>query len=168
VVLVIFIFLQEWRATIIPAITVPVSLIGAMAFAYALGFSLNNLTLFALVLATGLVVDDAIIVVEAIAAKIEEGLSPPQAAMAAMQELSGAVIATSLVLMAVFIPVSFFPGATGIMYQQFALVIIFSIAISTFSALSFTPSTAALFLRHASGEGQGWLSLVLSPVQPGF
>jgi HAE1 family hydrophobic/amphiphilic exporter-1 len=168
VVLVIFIFLQEWRATIIPAITVPVSLIGAMAFAYALGFSLNNLTLFALVLATGLVVDDAIIVVEAIAAKIEAGLSPSQAAIEAMQELSGAVIATSLVLIAVFIPVSFFPGATGIMYQQFALVIIFSIAISTFNALSFTPSTAAIFLRHASGEGQGWLGWFFRQFNRGF
>jgi hydrophobic/amphiphilic exporter-1 (mainly G- bacteria), HAE1 family len=155
VVLVIFVFLQDWRATIIPAIAIPVSLIGALAIAYFLGFSLNTLTMFALVLATGLVVDDAIIVVEAISAKMEQGLGRRQAALEAMGELSGAVIATSLVLMAVFIPVSFFPGATGIIYRQFALIIIFAIAISLFNALSFTPSMSGLFLRHADGEGRG-------------
>lgn len=155
VVLVIFVFLQDWRATIIPAIAIPVSLIGALGIAYVLGFSLNTLTLFALVLATGLVVDDAIIVVEGIAAKMEQGSPPQQAAFEAMGELSGAVIATSLVLMAVFIPVSFFPGATGIMYRQFALIIIFSIGISLFNALSFTPSLSGLFLRHTDSEGRG-------------
>ncbi|MEH2002677.1 MAG: efflux RND transporter permease subunit [Nostoc sp.] len=155
VVLVIFIFLQDWRATIIPAVAVPVSLIGALGFAYVLGFSLNTLTMFGLVLATGLVVDDAIIVVEGIAAKMEQGLDRRQAAFEAMGELSGAVIATSLVLMAVFIPVSFFPGATGIMYRQFALIIIFSIGISLFNALSFTPSMSGLFLHHTEGEGRG-------------
>ncbi|WP_445633501.1 RND transporter, hydrophobe/amphiphile efflux-1 family protein [Nostoc sp. DSM 114161] len=147
VVLVIFLFLQDWRATIIPIVAIPVSLIGALAFAYAFGFSLNNLTLFGLILATGLVVDDAIIVVEAIAAKIEQGVRPLQASFEAMEELTGAVVATSLVLMAVFIPVAFFPGSTGKMYQQFALVIAFSIAISTFNALSFSPSMAAILLR---------------------
>lgn len=108
VVLVIYLFLQNWRATIIPIVAIPVSLIGALAFAYVFGFSLNNLTLFGLILATGLVVDDAIIVVEAIAGKIEQGVRPLQASVEAMEELSGAVVSTSLVLMAVFIPVAFF------------------------------------------------------------
>jgi HAE1 family hydrophobic/amphiphilic exporter-1 len=168
VVLVIFVFLQDWRATIIPAIAVPVSLIGALAFAYVLGFSLNTLTMFGLVLATGLVVDDAIIVVEGIAAKMEQGSPPKQAAFEAMGELSGAVIATSLVLMAVFIPVSFFPGATGIMYRQFALIIIFSIGISLFNALSFTPSMSAIFLRHTEGEGRGPLGWFFRQFNRGF
>ncbi|MEH2438477.1 MAG: efflux RND transporter permease subunit [Nostoc sp.] len=168
VVLVIFVFLQDWRATIIPAIAIPVSLIGALAIAYVLGFSLNTLTLFALVLATGLVVDDAIIVVEAIAAKMEQGSTPKQAAFQAMGELSGAVIATSLVLIAVFIPVSFFPGATGIMYRQFALIIIFSIGISLFNALSFTPSLSGLFLRHTDSEGRGLLGWFFRQFNRGF
>ncbi|MBN3898577.1 MAG: efflux RND transporter permease subunit [Nostoc sp. NOS(2021)] len=168
VVLVIFIFLQDWRATIIPAIAVPVSLIGALGFAYVLGFSLNTLTMFGLVLATGLVVDDAIIVVEGIAAKMEQGLDRRQAAFEAMGELSGAVIATSLVLMAVFIPVSFFPGATGIMYRQFALIIIFSIGISLFNALSFTPSMSGLFLHHTEGEGRGPLGWFFRQFNRGF
>ncbi|MCW5317884.1 efflux RND transporter permease subunit [Nostoc sp. KVJ3] len=168
VVLVIFVFLQDWRATIIPAIAVPVSLIGALAFAYLLGFSLNTLTMFGLVLATGLVVDDAIIVVEGIAAKMEQGLDRRQAAFEAMGELSGAVIATSLVLMAVFIPVSFFPGATGIMYRQFALIIIFSIGISLFNALSFTPSMSGLFLHHTEGEGRGPLGWFFRQFNRGF
>jgi HAE1 family hydrophobic/amphiphilic exporter-1 len=147
VVLVIFLFLQNWRATIIPLVAIPVSLVGALAFAYVFGFSLNNLTLFGLILATGLVVDDAIIVVEAIASKIEQGVRPFQASVEAMDELTGAVVSTSLVLMAVFIPVAFFPGSTGKMYQQFALIIAFSIAISTFNALSFSPSISAILLR---------------------
>jgi hydrophobic/amphiphilic exporter-1 (mainly G- bacteria), HAE1 family len=168
VVLVIFVFLQDWRATVIPAIAVPVSLIGALAIAYILGFSLNTLTMFALVLATGLVVDDAIIVVEGITAKMEEGLPAQQAAFEAMEELSGAVIATSLVLIAVFIPVSFFPGATGIMYRQFALIIIFSIAISLFNALSFTPSMSGLFLKRSEGEGRGPLGWFFRQFNRGF
>jgi HAE1 family hydrophobic/amphiphilic exporter-1 len=156
VILVIFLFLQNWRATIIPLVAIPVSLIGALAFAYIFKFSLNNLTLFGLILATGLVVDDAIIVVEAVARKVEEGKRPFQASVEAMQELTGAVVATSLVLMAVFIPVAFFPGSTGKMYQQFALVIAFSIAISTFNALSFSPSIAAILLRPPQ-PARGWL-----------
>jgi hydrophobic/amphiphilic exporter-1 (mainly G- bacteria), HAE1 family len=168
VVLVIFVFLQDWRATIIPAVAIPVSLVGALAIAYILGFSLNTLTMFALVLATGLVVDDAIIVVEGISAKMEKGLPARQAAFESMEELSGAVIATSLVLIAVFIPVSFFPGATGIMYRQFALIIIFSIAISLFNALSFTPSMSALFLRHTEGEGRGPLGWFFGQFNRGF
>jgi HAE1 family hydrophobic/amphiphilic exporter-1 len=137
VVLVIFVFLQDWRATIIPAVAIPVSLIGSAIFAKLFGFSINSLTMFGLVLATGLVVDDAILVVEAIAAKIQnQGMSARQASYEAMNELTGAVISTSLVLMAVFVPVSFFPGATGLLYKQFALIIAFSIAVSVFNALT--------------------------------
>lgn len=148
VILVIFVFLQDWRATIIPTIAIPVSLIGAMIFAKLLGFSINSLTLFGLVLATGLVVDDGIIVVEAIAAKLQQpNITARQASFEAMHELTGAVVATSLALMAVFIPVAFFPGATGLLYKQFALIIAFSIAVSTFNALTFSPSVSALLLR---------------------
>ncbi len=158
VVLVIFLFLQDWRTTIIPVIAIPVSLVGALAFTYLFGFSLNNLTMLGLILATGLVVDDAIVVVEAISVKIEQGLTPKQASLEAMEELTGAVIATSVVLMAVFIPVAFFPGTTGRIYQQFALTIAFSIAVSTFNALSFSPSIAAILLRpHQEPQGVfGW------------
>ncbi|WP_026732239.1 efflux RND transporter permease subunit [Fischerella sp. PCC 9605] len=158
VVLVIFIFLQDWRTTIIPLVAIPVSLIGAMAFAFLFGFSINNLTLFGLILATGLVVDDAIIVVEAVAAKMEQGMKPKQATFEAMQELTGAIISMSLVLMAVFIPVAFFPGSTGKLYQQFALVIAFSIAVSCFNALSFSPSMSAILLRSQHAEGRGPLN----------
>ncbi len=159
VTLVIFVFLQDWRATMIPAIAIPVSLIGSMIFAKLFSFSINTLTLFGVVLATGLVVDDAILVVEAIAAKMEnEGLSPRQASIEAMNELTGAVIATSLVLMAVFVPVAFFPGATGQLYKQFALIIAFSIAVSAFNALTFTPTVAALLLRPQQPHSSlfGW------------
>jgi hydrophobe/amphiphile efflux-1 (HAE1) family protein len=161
VFLVIFVFLQDWRTTIIPAIAIPVSLIGAMAFAYAFGFTLNQLTLFAVILATGLVVDDGIIVVEAIALKLGQGMKPVQAALESMGELTNAVIATSLVLMAVFIPVSFFPGTTGIVYKQFALIIAFSIAISTFNALSFSPSMGALLMRPVR-EAHGPIALLFA------
>jgi HAE1 family hydrophobic/amphiphilic exporter-1 len=131
VLLVVFVFLQDLRTTLIPAIAIPVSLIGALIFAKALNFSINSLTMLGLVLATGLVVDDGILVVEAIVAKMQnEGLSARQASFKAMEELSGAVIATSLVLMAVFVPVAFFPGATGLLYRQFALIIAFSIGVS--------------------------------------
>uniref|UniRef100_B8HPN2 Transporter, hydrophobe/amphiphile efflux-1 (HAE1) family n=1 Tax=Cyanothece sp. (strain PCC 7425 / ATCC 29141) TaxID=395961 RepID=B8HPN2_CYAP4 len=151
----IYIFLQDWRALVVPVIAIPVSLIGALAFAFVFGFSLNTLTMLGLVLATGLVVDDGIVVVEAIVEKIEQGLTPREAALAAMNELSGAVISTSLVLMAVFVPVAFFPGTTGRIYQQFALTIAFSIAVSTFNALSFSPSIGALLLRRKEGEMGG-------------
>ncbi|GAB1545409.1 efflux RND transporter permease subunit [Scytonema sp. NUACC21] len=147
VFLVIFIFLQDWRTTIIPSIAIPVSLIGTMACAYAFGFTLNQLTLFGVILATGLVVDDGIVVVEAISAKLSQGMKPLQAALDAMEELTSATIATSVVLMAVFIPVTFFPGTTGIVYKQFALIIAFSIAISTFNALSLSPSMSAIIMR---------------------
>ncbi|MGB5972561.1 MAG: efflux RND transporter permease subunit, partial [Nodosilinea sp.] len=132
VLLILFLFLQDWRATIVPAIAIPVALIGSMAFLLAFGFSINTLTLFGCILASGLVVDDAIVIVEAIAAKIDQGMRPRLAALDAMEELSGAVISTSLVLMAVFIPVAFFPGSTGKIYQQFALTIAFTVLVSTF------------------------------------
>ncbi|HHP7231898.1 MAG TPA: efflux RND transporter permease subunit [Xenococcaceae cyanobacterium] len=158
VILIIFIFLQDWRTTLIPAIAIPVSLIGAFAFLQVFGFQINTLTLFAMVLATGLVVDDGIVVVEAIATKVERGMKPRIAAIDTMNELSGAVIATSLVLAAVFIPVSFFPGTTGVIFQQFALTIVFAIALSTFNALTFSPSISGLLLRpHKETRGVlGW------------
>ncbi|MDZ8028967.1 MAG: efflux RND transporter permease subunit [Nostoc sp. DedQUE01] len=149
VVLVIFVFLQDWRTTIIPTVAIPVSLIGTCAALLVLGFQINTLTLFGFVLAIGIVVDDAIIVVEAVAVKLEQGMKPFQAAVEAMKELTGAIIATSLVLMAVFIPVAFIPGTTGIVYKQFALTIACSIAISTFNALTFSPSMAAILMRPA-------------------
>ncbi|BAY77924.1 transporter [Nostoc linckia NIES-25] len=149
VVLVIFVFLQDWRTTIIPTVAIPVSLIGTCAALLVLGFQINTLTLFGFVLAIGIVVDDAIIVVEAVAVKLEQGMRPFQAAVEAMKELTGAIIATSLVLMAVFIPVAFIPGTTGIVYKQFALTIACSIAISTFNALTFSPSMAAILMRPA-------------------
>jgi hydrophobic/amphiphilic exporter-1 (mainly G- bacteria), HAE1 family len=147
VVLILFIFLQDWRTTLIPAVAIPVSLIGAFAFLNIFQFQINTLTLFAMVLSTGVVVDDAIVVVEAIATKVERGMKPRLAAIETMNELTGAVIATSLVLMAVFIPVSFFPGSTGLIFKQFALTIVFAITLSTFNALSFSPGTAAILLR---------------------
>ena len=147
VVLILFLFLQNWKATLVPAIAIPVALIGTFALVLAFGFSLNQLTLFGLVLATGLVVDDAITVVEDTSAKKAEGMTSVQAAMATMDELFSAVIATSLVKMAVFLPVLFFPGATGTIYKQFAATILFSIGISTFNALTFSPMLAALLLE---------------------
>ncbi len=168
VVLVIFVFLQDWRTTVIPLIAIPVSLIGAMAFAFLFGFSINNLTLFGLILATGLVCDDAIVIVESCTEKIQkQGMTASQAAIASMEELSGATIATSLVLMAVFIPVAFFPGSTGKLYQQFALIIAFSIAVSTFNALSFSPSMAALLLKPAN-PARGPLGWFFGKFNQGF
>jgi HAE1 family hydrophobic/amphiphilic exporter-1 len=162
VILIIFVFLQDWRTTIIPAITIPVALIGTFAFVRAFNFSLNSLTLFGLTLASGVVVDDAIVVVEDISRKIqEEGLRPMQASVQAMRELTGAVIATSLVLMAVFVPVAFFPGTTGALYRQFALTIAFSIVISTFNALTLTPSLSALLLRRRQPT-RGWLGKIFA------
>ncbi|GAC1541475.1 MAG: efflux RND transporter permease subunit [Candidatus Velthaea sp.] len=147
VVAVIYLFLQDWRITLIPAITIPISLIGTFALMKILGFSINTLTLFGLTLATGLVVDDAIVVIENIARFIYEKKMPPQqAASEAMREISGAVIATSLVLLSVFIPVGFFPGTTGQLYKQFALTIACSISISLFVALTLTPVLSALLL----------------------
>jgi HAE1 family hydrophobic/amphiphilic exporter-1 len=153
VILVIFFFLEDWRSTIIPAVTIPVSLIGTFAFVKLLGFSINTLTLFGITLATGLVVDDAIVVIENIERHLQEGeTNPVKAASDAMREVTGAVIATSLVLVAVFVPVAFFPGTTGILFRQFALTIAFSISISAFNALTLTPSLSALLLGREHGE----------------
>jgi HAE1 family hydrophobic/amphiphilic exporter-1 len=157
VILVIFLFLEDWRSTIIPAVTIPVSLIGTFAFVKLLGFSINTLTLFGITLATGLVVDDAIVVIENIERHLQEGESDPvKASSDAMKEVTGAVIATSLVLVAVFVPVAFFPGTTGILFRQFALTIAFSITISAFNALTLTPSLSALLLGREHGE-KSWL-----------
>ena len=148
VIAVIFLFLLDWRATIIPAVTIPVSLIGTFAFIKLFDFSINSLTLFGITLATGLVVDDAIVVIENVQRHIHmEHSNAHEATSRAMREVTSAVIATSLVLIAVFVPVSFFPGTTGILYRQFSLTIAFSIAISAFNALTLSPALSALFLR---------------------
>jgi HAE1 family hydrophobic/amphiphilic exporter-1 len=148
VIVVIFLFLLDWRATIIPAVTIPVSLIGTFAFIKLFGFSINSLTLFGITLATGLVVDDAIVVIENVQRHIAmEHSDPHEATSRAMGEVTSAVIATSLVLIAVFVPVSFFPGTTGILYRQFSLTIAFAIAISAFNALTLSPALSAMFLR---------------------
>jgi HAE1 family hydrophobic/amphiphilic exporter-1 len=201
VIIVIFLFLQDWRATIIPAVTIPVSLIGTFAFIKIFGFSINSLTLFGITLATGLVVDDAIVVIENVQRHLSEGgVTPPhpdlpstlddpshaqivsshgvnvvasegvqhmeaqlddvhQATSIAMAEVTSAVIATSLVLISVFIPVSFFPGTTGILYKQFSLTIAFAIAISAFNALTLSPALAAILLRPETHHG-GLLGLI--------
>lgn len=153
VVIVILLFLQNWRSTIIPAITIPVSLVGTFAIMQALGFSINTLTLFGLTLAVGLVVDDAIVVIENISRIMEEtGCSAKEAALQGMSEVSGAVVAISLVLCAVFIPVAFFPGTTGQLYKQFALTIAASVALSTVNALTLTPALSGLWLTHGHGK----------------
>ncbi len=164
VIVVIFLFLLDWRATIIPAVTIPVSLIGTFAFIKAFGFSINSLTLFGITLATGLVVDDAIVVIENVQRHISaEHTDPHDATSVAMGEVTSAVIATSLVLIAVFLPVSFFPGTTGILYRQFSLTIAFSIAISALNALTLSPALAALFLRGEEAK-YGQLDFLRVPV----
>jgi len=156
VVFVIYLFLQDWRSTFIPAITIPVSLIGTFIFVKVLGFSINTLTLFGITLATGLVVDDAIVVIENVERHIVEGITEPHnAASVAMKEVAGAVIATSLVLVSVFVPVALFPGTTGILFRQFALTIAFSVSISAFNALTLTPALSAIFLGHHRERAQG-------------
>ncbi|MEA2785738.1 MAG: hypothetical protein QOF71_1842 [Candidatus Eremiobacteraeota bacterium] len=156
VVLVIFLFLQDWRTTLIPALTIPVSLIGTFFLMKALGFSINTLTLFGLTLATGLVVDDAIVVIENIARFIQEkGMTPLEGAREAMSEITGAVLASSLVLLAVFVPVAFFPGTTGQLYKQFALTIACSISISLFCALTLTPVLSSLLLGNVKRKERG-------------
>ncbi len=147
VTLVVFLFLQGWRATLIPLLAVPVSLVGTFIVFPFLGFSINTLSLFGLVLAIGLVVDDAIVVVEAVERHIEEGLSPRDATLKAMEEVSGPVIAIALILVAVFIPSAFIPGITGGLYQQFAVTTAVSVVISAFNALTLSPALAALLLR---------------------
>jgi multidrug efflux pump len=147
VVLVVFIFLQGWRATLIPLCAVPVSLVGTFVLFPLFGFSINTLSLFGLVLAIGLVVDDAIVVVEAVERHIEEGMSPRDATLQAMREVSGVVIGVALVLSAVFVPTAFLPGITGRLYQQFALTIAISVIFSAFNALSLSPALSAMLLR---------------------
>jgi HAE1 family hydrophobic/amphiphilic exporter-1 len=157
VILVVFIFLQGWRATLIPLLAVPVSLVGTFILFPVLGFSINTLSLFGLVLAIGLVVDDAIVVVEAVEHHIEHGMTPKQATLKAMEEVSGPVIAIALILSAVFIPTAFIPGITGRMYQQFAITISVSVVISAFNALSLSPALSAMILKPRK-QGRGLLA----------
>jgi HAE1 family hydrophobic/amphiphilic exporter-1 len=153
VVLVIFIFLQTWRSTLIPAITIPVSLVGTFGFIKLMDFSINTLTLFGLILATGIVVDDAIVVIENVERHIQQYRVPARkAASDAMREVLSAVIATALVLIAVFVPVAFFPGTTGRLYAQFSMTIAFAVALSAFNAVTLTPALAALLLDRESHE----------------
>jgi HAE1 family hydrophobic/amphiphilic exporter-1 len=147
VIAVVYLFLQGWRATLIPLLAVPVSLVGTFIFFPLFGFSVNTLSLFGLVLAIGLVVDDAIVVVESVERHIEDGLAPKEAALKAMEEISGPVIGIALVLSAVFVPTAFIPGITGKLYQQFAVTIAISVILSAFNALSLSPALAALLLK---------------------
>jgi HAE1 family hydrophobic/amphiphilic exporter-1 len=147
VILVVYLFLQSWRSTLIPLLAVPVSLVGTFVLFPLFGFSINTLSLFGLVLAIGLVVDDAIVVVEGVERHIEEGLTPKMAALKAMEELSGPVVGIALVLSAVFVPTAFIPGITGRLYQQFAVTIAISVILSAFNALTLSPALAALLLR---------------------
>src|SRR6201998_3111164 len=153
VLIVVFVFLQGWRATLIPLLAVPVSLVGTFMFFPLFGFSINTLSLFGLVLAIGLVVDDAIVVVEAVERHIEDGSPPRAAALKAMEGISGPVIVIALLLSAVFIPTAFIPGITGRLYQQFAVTIAFSVILSAFNALSLSPALAALLLRPKTSAG---------------
>src|SRR6202162_191325 len=147
VILVVYLFLQDWRATLIPLLAVPVSLVGTFVFFPLFGFSINTLSMFGLVLAIGLVVDDAIVVVEGVQRHIEEGLAPKDASIKAMQELSGPVVGIALVLASVFVPTAFIPGITGRLYQQFAITIAISVMLSAFNALTLSPALSALLLR---------------------
>jgi hydrophobic/amphiphilic exporter-1 (mainly G- bacteria), HAE1 family len=174
VIFVVFIFLQGWRATLIPLLAVPVSLIGTFIVFPLLGFSINTLSLFGLVLAIGLVVDDAIVVVEAVEHHIEHGLSPHDATVKAMEEVGGPVIAIALILAAVFIPTAFIPGITGRLYQQFAVTIAVSVAFSAFNALTLSPALSAMLLRPKK-EGRGplaaffrWFNRVFGRVTDGY
>src|SRR5579859_2027803 len=167
VLIVVFIFLQGWRATLIPLLAVPVSLVGTFIFFPLFGFSINTLSLFGLVLAIGLVVDDAIVVVEAVERHIEDGLAPKAAALKAMEEISGPVIGIALVLSAVFVPTAFIPGITGRLYQQFAVTIAFSVILSAFNALSLSPALAALLLRPKK-ESRGPLAAFFGWFNRGF
>jgi len=157
VVLVVWIFLQDWRSTLVPSAAIPVSLVGTFTFLRLLDFSINSLTLFGLVLAIGLVVDDAIVVIENVQRHIEEGLSPKEAAEVAMGEVTGPIIAAALVLAAVFVPVAFSPGITGELYRQFAVTIVISFTISTFVALTLSPALCAHLLRKEPPRPIFWL-----------
>ena len=169
VILVVFIFLQSWRATLIPILTVPVSLVGAFLFFPAVGFTTNSLSLLGLVLAVGLVVDDAIVVVEAIEVKIAQGKSPREAAIEAMDEVGGALVGIALVLSAVFIPAAFLVGITGSLYRQFALTIAFSVIVSAFNALTLSPALGALLLKPRDEQSaQGAAGAILRWFNRGF
>jgi HAE1 family hydrophobic/amphiphilic exporter-1 len=157
VILVVFIFLQNVRATLIPSLAVPVSLIGTFMVFPLLGFSINTLSLLGLVLAIGIVVDDAIVVVEAVTAKMEQGMAPKEATIAAMKEVTGPIIATSLSLIAVFVPVATMGGITGRLYQQFAITIAISVAISSINALTLSPALSAMLLKPPSRQKASWL-----------
>jgi HAE1 family hydrophobic/amphiphilic exporter-1 len=152
VILVVFIFLQNWRATLIPLLTVPVSLLSTFIVFPMLGFSINTLSLLGMVLAIGIVVDDAIVVVEAVMHHIEHGMSPKEATVQAMKEVSGPVVAIALILAAVFVPVAFMGGITGLLYQQFAITIAISVLFSAFNALTLSPALAAMLLKPAGGK----------------
>src|SRR5256885_2244050 len=167
VIIVVYIFLQGWRATLIPLLAVPVSLVGTFIFFPLFGFSINTLSLFGLVLAIGLVVDDAIVVVEAVERHIEDGLAPKAAALKAMEEISGPVVGIALVLSAVFIPTAFIPGITGRLYQQFAVTIAISVALSAFNALTLSPALSALLLRPKAASG-GLLKKLFDKFNRGF
>jgi HAE1 family hydrophobic/amphiphilic exporter-1 len=174
VIVVVYVFLQGWRATLIPLLAVPVSLIGTFVVFPLLGFSINTLSLFGLVLAIGLVVDDAIVVVEAVEHHIEEGLSPKDATLKAMEEVSGPVVAIALILAAVFIPTAFIPGITGRLYQQFAVTIAISVLFSAFNALTLSPALSALLLRpKKESRGSlaiffGWFNRVFGKATDGY
>ena len=171
VILIIYLFLQSWRATIIPLIAVPVSIIGAFAGMYALGFSINLLTLFGLVLAIGIVVDDAIIVIENVERHMDEGKTPKEAAFIAMKEVTGALIAIILVLGAVFVPVAFMSGLSGEMYRQFAITIVISVLISGFVALTLTPSLCVAILKNKKHEAKGffkWFNTIFDKATTGY
>src|SRR5208282_6471444 len=152
VLIVVFVFLQGLRTTLIPMVAIPVSLIATFGLMTAFGFSINTLTLMGLVLAIGLVVDDAIIVVENVEKYLERGYAPLEATRAAMAEITAPIVTITLVLGAVFVPVAFIPGLTGRLYNQFALTIVFSFLFSAFNSLTFTPAIARIFLRPRHGE----------------
>jgi hydrophobe/amphiphile efflux-1 (HAE1) family protein len=172
VMIVVFVFLQGFRATIIPMLAIPVSLVATFAVMFAFGFSINSLTLCGLVLAIGLVVDDAIIVVENVEKHLHRGLTPLEAARAAMAEITTPIITITLVLAAVFVPVAFMPGMTGLLYNQFALTIVFSFIFSAFNSLSFSPAMARLFLREKHGTTKfflfRWFNAVLSVIENSY
>ena len=172
VVGVTFLFLQDWRATLIPTLTIPVSLVGCFAVLLVLGFSANTLTLFALILAIGLVVDDAIVVVENVQRVMEEeGLEPKEAAIKAMGQVTSPIISTTLVMLAVFVPVGFIPGITGQLYRQFAVTISTSVVLSAISALTLSPALCATLLRPKQPIRRGplaWFSSLLSVFRNGY
>ena len=167
VIVVVFVFLQNWRATLIPLMTVPVSLIGAFIFFPMLGFSINVLSLLGLVLAIGIVVDDAIVVVEAVMHHIEHGMEPKEATIKAMEEVSGPVVAIGLILAAVFVPVGFMGGISGLLYQQFAITIALSVLLSVVNALTLSPALAGMLLKPVNPNKKSILQRLLQRVQQG-